>query len=217
MISVGNDIVDLHAIDQSRTSDPRFYPKILSATEQQLYQRFAARLPMWLWVWLLWSAKEAVYKYLKRHEPTLVFSPAKIVITEITGEFTPTTSFGEMVSQIGASQLSITILSTFQNRQFTTRSCISNNCIATFLTDDFDRLHWGIEQIAHDDYKSQSAAVRAFATKNLSTYFTSRPITIKKSTIGYPEVYFGDSPLPIPLSFAHHGNYVSYAFLLERY
>ena len=67
MISTGNDIVALGLINKQRTCEPRFYSKILSASEQALYHQseFTA-LPFEHYVWLLWSVKESTYKFLKR-------------------------------------------------------------------------------------------------------------------------------------------------------
>src|SRR5450756_2548986 len=84
MKSAGNDIVALRSVDKQRTSQFRFYSKILSALEQALYhQPQFTEMPFENYVWLLWSVKESAYKYLKRTFPSLVFSPIKFVIQHI--------------------------------------------------------------------------------------------------------------------------------------
>ncbi len=84
MKSAGNDIVALRCIDIQRTGQFRFYSKILSTSEQTLYhQPLLADMPFENYVWLLWSVKESVYKFLKRSIPDLIFSPTKICIQEI--------------------------------------------------------------------------------------------------------------------------------------
>ena len=54
MISAGNDIVALASINIQRTNEYRFYSKILTAYEQELYNghQFAG-LPFEHYVWLL--------------------------------------------------------------------------------------------------------------------------------------------------------------------
>jgi phosphopantetheine--protein transferase-like protein len=84
MTGIGNDIVSLKTIDSLRTRSPRFYTKILSPAEQQLYHQQFAALPSGLFVWLLWSIKESAYKCLQRHQPQLIFSPVKFEVTQLT-------------------------------------------------------------------------------------------------------------------------------------
>ncbi|MGN6178378.1 MAG: 4'-phosphopantetheinyl transferase superfamily protein, partial [Mucilaginibacter sp.] len=82
-------MVDLWSIDKTRTNEPRFYSKIISAQEKELYRLSPdLHLPFDVFVWLAWSVKESVYKFLKRIEgenaPLLVFAPTKICLQEIT-------------------------------------------------------------------------------------------------------------------------------------
>ncbi len=53
MLSTGNDIVALNAINVTRTKQPQFYSKILTPSEAELYNQpdFAA-LPFEIFVWL---------------------------------------------------------------------------------------------------------------------------------------------------------------------
>ncbi|MGZ3833295.1 MAG: 4'-phosphopantetheinyl transferase family protein, partial [Mucilaginibacter sp.] len=84
MISTGNDIVALKTINIARTKQQNFYRKIISASEKDLYDRqISDKLPFDVFVWLLWSVKESGYKYLQRITPELVFSPTKIIITQL--------------------------------------------------------------------------------------------------------------------------------------
>src|SRR6185437_5745437 len=84
MKSAGNDIVALGLVDKQRTIQPRFYSKILALTEQELYRQPEINKVSFVnYVWLLWSVKESVYKFLKRGDPCLVFSPTNIIIGDI--------------------------------------------------------------------------------------------------------------------------------------
>src|SRR5437879_4917257 len=84
MMSTGNDIVALKAINIARTKQYNFYKKVISVSEKDLYDRqFSDKIPFENFIWLLWSVKESVYKYLQRITPQLVFSPARIIISQI--------------------------------------------------------------------------------------------------------------------------------------
>ena len=68
MISTGNDIVALKAINVARTKQQKFYNKIITGSEKALYEgQFSERLPFEYFVWLAWSVKESVFKYLQRN------------------------------------------------------------------------------------------------------------------------------------------------------
>ena len=84
MISAGNDVVSLAAIDVTRTNQHRFYSKILSEAEIPLYNEFDfVQIPFEIFVWLLWSVKESAYKFLQRNQPGLLFTPVKFVVTNL--------------------------------------------------------------------------------------------------------------------------------------
>src|ERR1700740_2467205 len=84
MISAGNDVVSLAAIDITRTNQHKFYSKILSDSEIPLYNEFSlAQIPFEHFVWLLWSIKESAYKFLQRNNPGLIFTPVKFVVNDL--------------------------------------------------------------------------------------------------------------------------------------
>ena len=84
MISAGNDVVSLAAIDVTRTNQHKFYSKILSDSEIPLYNEFSlAQIPFENFVWLLWSIKESAYKFLQRHNPALIFTPVRFVVSDL--------------------------------------------------------------------------------------------------------------------------------------
>ncbi|OKS88887.1 4'-phosphopantetheinyl transferase family protein [Mucilaginibacter polytrichastri] len=219
MISIGNDIVDLTAIDRHRTQQKAFYSKILSDKEQQLYSRSssAKQLPFEIFVWLLWSAKESVYKFAKRNDPDLVFSPARIVIQSI---FEPEFSELEDFQNSTLEEIGFASVSTFnleinhKGNVYYSRSCIFNDLIATFTGDKphLEHIQWGIKKIHSSDAASQSAAVRAFLLQRLNERFPNKAdFTINKSLVGYPVILDGQNQTDLKVSFAHHGHYVAYA------
>ena len=81
MISAGNDIVALNVIDIQRTQSPAFYAKFITPTEFELYN--PNEITLINFVWLLWSAKESAYKYLKRINSELIFAPIKIKVVSL--------------------------------------------------------------------------------------------------------------------------------------
>src|SRR3569623_254628 len=84
MPGAGNDIVALKAIDVNRTKQSNFYSKIIVPQEKSLHDRtLSTVLPLEHLVWLAWSIKESVYKFLQRDDHDLVFSPSKINIEQI--------------------------------------------------------------------------------------------------------------------------------------
>ncbi|MDB5111736.1 MAG: 4-phosphopantetheinyl transferase superfamily protein [Mucilaginibacter sp.] len=220
MKSAGNDIVALKTIDIQRTNSPVFYSKFITVTEQELYQQpqFAA-VTFECYIWLLWSVKESVYKYLKRADAGLVFSPTKIKIKNIN---TPLTQpvFG-LNGKVWESDHAIEdfytgeVLYGSQNLYF--RSKVDTEFIASVVSSslNFNGVYWGIQYIDTPDYINQSTQVRLFLLKKLKSVLAVDELKIEKSLSGYPVVLQGDMLLDIPVSFAHHHQFISYSFLLE--
>ncbi len=218
MKSAGNDIVALASVNKRRTNQPGFYSKILSASEQQLYREpEISIIPFENYVWLLWSIKESVYKYLKRNKPDLVFSPTQIITQHI--------------------EIPATLVVPFQNAQFDGtndqddfyrgtvkygsdtlyfRSKISEAWIATVVDvdNDFDDIYWGIHSIHDASYKNQSTAARTALLGKLNSFFAG-DLRIEKSAIGYPIILNNTEQIPVPASIAHDGCFVAYSFILE--
>jgi phosphopantetheinyl transferase (holo-ACP synthase) len=232
MISIGNDIVDLSAIDKHRTQQKAFYSKILSDKEQQLYSR-SSQIPFEIYVWLLWSAKESVYKFAKRLNPELVFSPARIEISEseliefenfqndpLDGIHLDLSDlkFGELLNSENSGSDKISAYNyqiIYRTDIYYLQSLISDSFIATIASDssDFSKLTWGIQYIDETDYESQSAVVREFILKRLNDVFPNEANrSIGKSPVGYPIIQEGQNETELKVSFAHHGHFVSYVF-----
>lgn len=219
MKSAGNDIVALGSVNKQRTSEFRFYSKILSASEQALYhQPKSAGMPFENYVWLLWSVKESAYKYLKRNIPDLVFSPTKIVIQSIeipTGPMT-TKWDGIQWENIASGEAFYSGKAIYGSHVFYFRSKISEDWIATVVNDDesFDQVCWGIQLIDDTAYRHQSKAVRILLLNKLSSFFPG-DFQVEKSPVGYPVILKGTQDMYIPASLAHDGHFVAYSFLLN--
>jgi len=196
MISTGNDIVALESINKQRTCEPRFYSKILSAPEQALYQKLKfATLPFEYYVWLLWSVKESAFKYLKRNNNQLIFSPVRINVISIN-ELPGQRYFGEVH---------------FNSDKLFFNSNITINWISTVVNnDDFDDVYSEVHTIDDSTYHNQSKTVREFAIQKLNTFFPGE-LKMEKHLAGYPILTKDGENTKIPVSFAHDGKYVSYS------
>lgn len=201
MKSAGNDIVALTAVDIQRTISPNFYSKFIIPQERDLYEQSSAlkTVPFYDFVWLLWSIKESAYKYVKRLQPELIFSPSKFVVESIeeAGDF-----------------LVGTVL--FQDIKLYYSSLLTEEYIETVVDAQkaFDDVYHEVIKIDQSDSESQSAAVRTLVLQKLKSVLRRDDLTISKADAGYPVIWLAGKPLDIPLSFAHHDCFVGYAFKL---
>ncbi|MGZ3823273.1 MAG: 4'-phosphopantetheinyl transferase family protein [Mucilaginibacter sp.] len=212
MISTGNDIVALKTINIARTKQQNFYRKIISASEKDLYDRqISDKLPFDVFVWLLWSVKESGYKYLQRITPELVFSPTKIIITQLA---LPADNFVEQFEGRGFDEDSVYkgVIS-FGDHILYSRSVISEEFIFSVVngTDDFRHIRWGIQLIDASEPEAQSKAVREFLIQTLAPLFPGSALLVDKSPHGYPIILKDGVEIPLPVSLAHHGHYVGYS------
>jgi phosphopantetheinyl transferase (holo-ACP synthase) len=209
VISAGNDIVALKAVDQQRTLLPAFYSKFITTAELTLHERSA--LPFSTFVWLVWSVKESVYKYLKRGDEGLVFSPSQIIVEQLTASEQMRDDKLRCDLAVDASYVGVAV-SGESTLYF--KTIINEDFVATTITSG--AVYWGIQQINDTDYQNQSKAVRMFALDTLRDIFPSDQLSIKKHEAGYPVIFNGSQPLEIPLSFSHHDRYVSYSFQILK-
>jgi phosphopantetheinyl transferase (holo-ACP synthase) len=209
VISAGNDIVALKAVDQQRTVLPAFYSKFITTAELAFHEHPA--LPFSTFVWLLWSVKESSYKYLKRGDADLVFSPFKITVEQLTAS--DQVEDDKLQNETPVDFCYVGVVSYMETTLYF-KTVINDDFIATVIS--VDGVYWGIQRIDDTDYTSQSAAVRQFVLDKLRSLFASDQLGIEKHAIGYPVIYDGSRQLDIPLSFAHHGSFVSYSFQIPK-
>lgn len=218
MISIGNDIISLNDIDIIRTKQSKFYSKILTGAEIELYEEQATgRLPFEIYTWLYWSVKESAYKYLQRITPLLLFSPSKFIVNHLQYP---------LVNRIMVDQTQLTqgcgfkdeavyetIINYGENKLYGS-SLINQDFIFSVVhsNQNFDKICWGVKLIDNPGTEHQSAAVRKFAIEKLRIYFKTVNISIDKSPYGYPTVIKDDKEVKIPLSLSHHGHRVAYSF-----
>jgi len=200
VISAGNDIVALQAVDVQRTQLPAFYSKFITPAEFALHK--PNEISLVNFVWTLWSAKESAYKYLKRINSELVFAPAKIAVQQLSLPSPLKTNADAHNQYLGKLQISDGTLAfiTIINEQF----------IATVI--DEGDVNWAVKQIESSDYESQSQAVRSFLLDGLKM----PGVSVEKHSGGYPVLMKGGVTLDITVSFAHHDRYISYCYQIPK-
>ncbi|MEO8174062.1 MAG: 4'-phosphopantetheinyl transferase superfamily protein [Sediminibacterium sp.] len=215
MPSTGNDIVSLDLIDKERSNDRHFYLKILTPSEEALSrQPQLAGLPFERFLWLCWSIKESAFKYLKRENTAFVFSPTRIVISNIIVPSLAATDQDWEGDGSGEENYKGCLAAGGNTYYF--RSKISATTIATIVSSDenFTGVAWGILHIDEAGSTQQSEQVRSFVLKRLQTFFPGKSLLIEKTGAGYPVIMEGGNQLDLPVSFAHHGRTVSYSLQL---
>lgn len=220
MIGIGNDIVSLKVIDIHRTQSPQFYSKILSPSEQQLYQEQFTALPFGHFVWLLWSVKESAYKCLQRQQPKLLFHPVKIEITRLVAPSILPQSFEEELTHTGFTDAECFCSEArFESQLCHARSVIYGDEAINTVTlpapchDEpaFNKINWGLKRIAGTDPADQSTAVRDFLLERLQSLYPGKQLSIVKNDTGCPVLFVNGKATEQPLSLSHHEEYVGYA------
>ncbi|MGN6394513.1 MAG: 4'-phosphopantetheinyl transferase family protein [Mucilaginibacter sp.] len=218
MISAGNDVVSLAAIDITRTNQYKFYSKILSEAEIPLYNEFSlARIPFEIFVWLLWSVKESAYKFLQRSEPRLLFTPVKFEVVNLRLPHNCSLSPFNYPIHEGKGFKEIShIQSTIKFAENTLHACsvLYNELIHTVANsgDDFNNLLWGVKKIGSDDSEAQSAEVRSFLLERIKQEYGNN-FRVEKNNNGCPVLLSDAADFPIPVSLSHHGCFVGYSFM----
>jgi len=216
MISTGNDIVALKAINIARTKQLNFYKKILSNSEKDLYDRqFSDKIPFENFVWLLWSVKESTYKYLQRITPELVFSPTRTIISQL--ELPVYDAAIKFEGQGFDDKTVYKGVVTFGDHTLYSRSVIGEEFIFSVVNqeDSFENTCWGIQLIASVTSADQSKAVRIILIDRLKAIFPDDNLQIVKSPHCYPVLFKDGVEVLIPVSLAHHNHYVAYSFQID--
>lgn len=220
MHSTGNDIIALALIDKERSNKSGFYSKILSDSEKKYYdQTVNNKMPFDLFLWLCWSIKESTYKYLKRNQPNLVFSPTRIIIQHIVVPVNSELATWQETKWEGLASDEIGYCGncTAGGSTYYFKSKIYQELITTVVSEDekFGQVFWGFECIEDEDTVRQSKAVRSLLLQKLQTMLPGTELTIEKAAAGYPVIVESKMALSLPVSFAHHGKFVAYSFLFS--
>ena len=218
MISTGNDVVALSAINVARTNQHKFYSKILSDSETPLYNELSlAGIPFENFVWLLWSIKESAYKYLQRHNRALNFTPVKFVIEEL--KMSPACGSSKLNSTVEEGtgfngRNTLTGIVTLGPVKLYSCSLLCDNLISTIVNDtnDFGNICWGFKSIDYPTNENQSKEVRRFLIERLNRLYGDVDFRVDKNENGCPLLFKGNVETSIPVSLSHHENIIGYSF-----
>jgi phosphopantetheinyl transferase (holo-ACP synthase) len=219
MSGAGCDIVALKAINVARSRQSNFYSKIIVDPEKSFYDKaLSAIIPLEHFVWLAWSVKESIYKFLQRSKADLVFSPSRIVIQQLIAPGWSSSLVNEVEEHGFDNQPAYSGVFMSDGEAFYSRSIITDKFIFSAVndTDDFTGVYWSIKKIDSSESDTQSVAVRTFILNKLNSLFPGEDIRIEKSPHGYPFVLSGSEELPVMVSFAHHDHWVAYSFTLNN-
>ena len=222
MISAGNDIVSIAAINTVRTKQPAFYKKILSETEiAQYHQSYTEAISFEIYVWLLWSIKESAYKYLQRLNPKLVFSPTRFTVSNLQKPKRPLTeSFGSSQMEARGANGGISWAGLIRHEVdiLYVQSVVYSDVIHSVVnySQSFENVYWGIKTITDPNPANQSATVRIFLSNKLGSLFNNKKLQINKNVHGVPVISDGQTQMPLPVSLSHHEHFVAYSFNNER-
>jgi len=181
---LGNDVVDL--------GDPETCPEALHARfDRRVFgdaeRRALARGPGWL-RWALWAAKEAAYKGARQQDATAVFAPRRFLV-ELDDALR-----GRVCHPGGSLPVEVT----------------RRGACLHALAGTSPRARWRVAARGPGD---PGAEVRDLARRHLA-----RALCCADAEIGFdrrgriPAARRGGLPLPVDLSFSHHGRYLALAW-----
>ncbi len=186
---IGNDIIDLIEAQVSSSWQRRgFLEKVFSLQEQEVIHR---ALDPFQTVWRMWSMKESAYKfYLQKYQHAVRgFYPAKINCT---------------IKDAKAGQVLI------QEIQLNTKTIYHQNYLfSTAFSKSNFKSETEIFYLKEKDHPFQSNFTKEkllnFIAKN--NQVDKKDLTIKKTSIGAPQIFYKSTLLPLSCSITHHGNY----------
>jgi phosphopantetheinyl transferase (holo-ACP synthase) len=193
---VGNDIVDL-TDPEARTGGlhPDFDRRVFACAERETLRSSGApnRLR-----WMLWAAKEAAYKVVKKLDPRVVFSPSRFMVR------LDETLCGDV---------------THDGRRVSVALQGESEWVHAIATDDEStrpRILSGIAvTVAPQD---ASNAVRALAIRALAERLETAPEDLSITRRNrVPSVQVRGAPAPLDLSLSHHGRLIGFACDLGRF
>jgi phosphopantetheinyl transferase len=151
-------------------------------------------------VWLAWSVKESVYKFLKRHQSELVFSPTKITLQNIR----PPKDHAYYNGKVS-----------YAKHVLFFRSQVAENCINTIVAGEeaFYGVINGLKEVDAVNNEQLSALATVFLLESIQNSF-SGDIRIEKSSVGYPVIIQNAVQLNVPVSLSHSGRFVAYVIQL---
>jgi phosphopantetheinyl transferase (holo-ACP synthase) len=152
-------------------------------------------LPFDVFVWLAWSVKESVYKFLKRDAPLLVFSPTKICLKDIS--IANDGCYGTVK---------------FRSELLYYRTEVTGQWIHSVVNakPGFEQVKSGIKRISPTGNSERSALAKQFLLDEVQAILGGS-IAVSKSISGYPVIVQNGKELDIPVSLSHDGDFAAYS------
>ena len=198
MTSIGNDIVDLKDSDSDLSSfHADFKYRILNS--QELFDIKNNDLPNNLLLWIYWASKESAYKYMSRIYPEIHFSWKHFY-------------FNYQLKKIFYKKYHCDCKIDIQKNKYIHVISYPNG---SNLKSIFSKVYY-FPNLAYQNVKYSSLVLKDLFTNHIASFLkvSSKDIQIKKNHSGYhvPYVYAKNKILENPVSFSHHGSYISYVF-----
>ena len=185
---IGNDVVDLRDPEtQAGSLHPRFDARVMTASERAW---LAGRPTPERDRWMLWAAKEAAYKAMRRMNPTIAFSPVRFVVA-IDEDGVGTVTVDETRLDVAVRVIDDAVHAV-ASVAGTLGAAIVAECLRGSGTDP-------------------SAAARRLAIDVVAARAGRDDVSVAMSG-RLPEMRTGEAA--IPLSLAHHGDVVAFAVRL---
>lgn len=194
---IGNDLICWEKVPcHTPARWSRYAQKILLETEQNDWLHAALPGPM-LMLW--WAAKESAYKCWRRAGGTRSWNPKSFAV-EIH-DWSP--------NQAGFSVHSST--STYEGKAAWNEYYLTATVQQKSPANVFSRVGLWQKEIM----STASMQMQQVLLQELSSRFGLDPCTlsVRKNTLGVPELWNANQPMEMALSMSHHGNYWAYSYV----
>jgi phosphopantetheinyl transferase (holo-ACP synthase) len=194
---IGNDLVVWQALPgKSEERWQRYANRILHPSEQPCWQKL--NLPSHL-IMLWWAAKEASYKSWRASGGARLFQPKSFVLQNLKLQENEACFTVEKEGQFSEGQTEFNTKYLFSRVWPQGRS---QNMVSQLGTDTVD----------------PSAQMRTNLLENLATKhgWGLDRLSCRQNQLGVPVAYLDQKPLPLSLSFSHHGTYWAYSYVYRQ-
>lgn len=190
---IGNDIVDLHlAASQASWKRKGFLEKVFTPSERELIEASEIRF---LYIWLLWSMKEAAYKAHQRKRSL----PRRL------------NWWLQQCTSVHLRDTSATGLVIIDEDQYHTASSLTLNHIHTIAADHHDLPYE--ENLFQVPLHHSKRYFLGKISKELD--LSEKELRLEKTTSGIPFLSYKSSPLPLSFSFSDHGGFSGFCVSLR--
>ena len=187
---IGNDVVDLaQPVVQPGARHVRFDARVFARSERDVLAASGApdRLR-----WMLWAAKEAAYKALKKLDAATVWSPRRFQVS-LDANLVGTVTHDAFEVPVRVEQDGSYI-----------------HAVASSLPEDAQAQRWQVGQLGVG--ADESSAVRALAVAGLVRTLGGDPADYSFERMDrVPVLYIKGAPAGVDLSLSHHGRYIAWA------